>query len=100
VLPNELKGKNVIASAKNIGSVSDLEIDPAAWKVTHLRVGLTDDMVNFLGYHKPLRGKVQVLLSTGMISAVGDFVALNINVNELKAKVGKKEAGIDLGERV
>ena len=100
MLPNELKGKNVIASATNIGSISDLEIDPATWKVTHLRVGLTDDMVTFLGYHKPLRGKVQVLLSTSMIGAVGDFVALNINVDALKAKVGKKEAGIDLGERV
>lgn len=100
MLPNELKGKNVIAGARNIGSVSDLEIDPTTWKVTHVRVGLTDDMVNFLGYHKPLRGKVQVLLSTDIIGDVGDFVALIITADELKAKVGKKEAGIDLGERV
>ena len=100
MLPNELKGKNVIASARNIGTVSDLEIDASTWKVTHLRVGLTDDMVNFLGYHKPLRGRVQVLLSTNMIGAIGDFVALTITPDELKAKVGKKEAGIDLGERV
>ncbi len=100
MLPNELKGKNVISSAKNIGTVSDIEIDAATWKVTNIRVGLTDDMISFLGYHKPLRGKVQVLLSTNVIDAVGDFVALNINVDELKAKVGNKDAVIDLGKRI
>jgi sporulation protein YlmC with PRC-barrel domain len=98
--PAEFRGKKVIASAKNIGSIADLEIDASTWRVTHARVELTNDMIKTLGYHKPLRGKVQVLLETEAIGAVADLVALNISMDELKARIGRQGSDINLGERL
>ena len=100
VRPAEFRGKPVIASAKNICSIADLEIDASTWWVTHARVELTNDMIKTLGLHKPLRGKVQVLLETEAIGAVADLVALNISMDELKARVSRRESGVDLDKRL
>jgi sporulation protein YlmC with PRC-barrel domain len=100
VRPAEFRGKKVIASAKNIGSIADLEIDASTWWVTHARLELTNDMINTLGYHKPLRGKVQVLVETEAIGAVADRVALNLTVDELKVRIGRQETGVNLGTQL
>jgi sporulation protein YlmC with PRC-barrel domain len=55
--PSELQQKSVVGTgAKILGSVSDIEFNPAEWKVTHLRIELTDEAVKMLGYKKPFMG--------------------------------------------
>ena len=83
--PSELEGKKVIATeAKIVGTVSGIEIDCSAWKVTHLQIELTDELVEILGYKKPFLGHVEILLSVDAVKAVGDVVALNKAIKELK----------------
>ncbi|MGB8780716.1 MAG: PRC-barrel domain-containing protein [Candidatus Bathyarchaeia archaeon] len=83
--PSELQGKSVVGTgAKILGSVSDIEFDPAEWKVTHLRIELTDEAVKTLGYKKPFMGHVEILLSVGAVKAVADVVTLTNTIAELK----------------
>jgi len=83
--PSELEGKKVVGTgAKIIGTISGVEIDPSAWKVTHLRIELTHELVQNLGYKKPLLGHVEILLSVDAVKAVADIVALNKSIDELK----------------
>jgi len=74
--PSELEGKSVVGTgAKIIGTVSGIEIDCLAWKVTHLLVRLTEEMVNTLGYKKPF-WSCRITLSVDAVKAVADVVAL------------------------
>ena len=83
--PSELEGKSVVGTeAKIIGTVSGIEIDCLAWKVTHLLVRLTEEMGNTLGYKKPFLGHVEITLSVDAVKAVADVVALNKGIEELK----------------
>lgn len=85
VRPSELEGKNVVDSgAKIVGTVSDIEINCSEWKVTHLRIDLTDELIEILGYKKPFLGHVEIMLSVDAIKAVADVVALNKAIKELK----------------
>ena len=48
--PNDLDRKNVISKeGRQLGSVIDIEIDASTWKVTHLRLGLVDKMLQPFG---------------------------------------------------
>jgi sporulation protein YlmC with PRC-barrel domain len=83
--PSELQGKEVVGTgAKIVRSVSDIEIDPPMWKVTHLRIELADDAVETLGYKKPFLGRVEILLSVNAVKAVADVVSLTSPISELK----------------
>jgi len=83
--PSELEGKKVVdTKAKIIGTVSGIEIDLVEWKVTHLQIELTDELVETLGYKKPFLGHVEILLSVDAVKAVADVVALDKAIKELK----------------
>jgi len=85
VRPSELEGKKVVdTKAKIIGTVSGIEIDSVEWKVTHLRIELTDELVETLGYKKPFLGHVEILLSVDAVKAIADVVALDKAIRELK----------------
>lgn len=83
--PSELEGKKVVdTGARIVGTVSGIQIDLAEWKVTHLQIELTDELIQFLGYKKPFLGHVEILLSVDAVKAVADLVALNKTTEELK----------------
>jgi len=83
--PSELEGKKVIETgAKIIGTVSGIEIDCSGWKVTHLQIELTDELVETLGYKKPFLGHVEILLSVDAVKAIADVVSLNKAMKELR----------------
>ena len=83
--PSELEGKQVIeAGAKIIGTVAGIEITLSDWKVTHLRIELTNELIEILGYKKPFLGHVEILLSVDAVKAIADVVALNKGIKELK----------------
>jgi sporulation protein YlmC with PRC-barrel domain len=83
--PSALEGKTVIApEAKMIGIVSGIEINSSEWKVTHLRIELTNEMIEILGYRKPFLGHVEILLPVDVIHAIADVITLNKTLEELK----------------
>ena len=91
--PNELERKNVISKeARQLGVVVDLEIDISTWKVTHLRIGLLDKMLQTFGLtieKKPGIKHVEILLPTETVEIVTDFIILKKTINELKEIIGE-----------
>jgi len=86
--PNDLDRKNVISKeGKQLGSVIDIEIDASTWKVTHLRIGLVDKMLQPFGLtieKKPGVKYVDILLPTETVEIFSDFIILNRTIDELK----------------
>ncbi len=83
--PSELEGKKVVdTGARIVGTVSGIEIDCSGWKVTHLRIELTDELVETFGYKKPFLGHVEILISVNAVKAVADVVGLNKAIDELR----------------
>jgi sporulation protein YlmC with PRC-barrel domain len=83
--PSELEGINVVSSeAKIIGQVSGIEIDLDQWKVTDLRIQLSDEMIEYLGYKKPFLGHVEIRLAVDAVKSIADVVSINKPVTELR----------------
>lgn len=72
----ELCGKDVITSdGRNVGTVTDLAIDPVGWKVRDLRVAIDKRIAEEMGL-QTRRGGV-FLVKTASVKSVGDLIMLN-----------------------
>jgi sporulation protein YlmC with PRC-barrel domain len=81
----DLNGKQVITSeAQVLGEVEGVEINIDEWKVTGLHINLHKEIIEKFNFKKPLFGSVIVLLPVATIKAVGDVVALDRTIEELK----------------
>jgi sporulation protein YlmC with PRC-barrel domain len=81
----DLNGKQVITSeAQVLGEVEGVEIDVGEWKVTGLHINLEKEIIEKFDFKKPLFGSVIVRLPVTTIKAVGDVIALNKTIEELK----------------
>ena len=86
--PSELEGKNVIETGGRIlGTVSGIDFDPSSWKVTHLKVQLSYDAVESLGYKRPRLGRVEIMISVDVVKAVSDVVTLHKSINDLRRPI-------------
>lgn len=82
---SKLNGVRVIAADSfTLGEVDGVNVDTKQWKVTHLKVGLTDDATRELGFSKPLLGSVKICLPVETIAGYGDVVTLRKSLMELK----------------
>ena len=82
---SKLNGVRVIAADSfTLGEVDGANVDTKQWRITHLKVGLTDDATRELGFNKPLLGSVKVCLPVESISGYGDVVTLSKSLMELK----------------
>jgi sporulation protein YlmC with PRC-barrel domain len=80
-----LNGKKVITlEAEVLGEVEGTEISIGEWKVTHLYISLTKDVIDKFNFKKPLFGSVTVYLPVNTIKAVGDVVSVGKTIEELK----------------
>ncbi|UCE91914.1 MAG: hypothetical protein JSV90_01850 [Methanobacteriota archaeon] len=80
-----LNGVRVIAAdSYTLGEVDGVNVDPKQWRVTHLKVGLSDDATRELGFNKPLLGSVKICLPVETIAGYGDVVTLRKSLIELK----------------
>jgi sporulation protein YlmC with PRC-barrel domain len=88
--PALLKGKKVV-SAKGvvIGEIEgfDVDIELSSWHVTGLEVGLTDGAATELGFKRPFLSKVVIIIPTGIVSLVGNFVTLDEDIENLESLV-------------
>jgi sporulation protein YlmC with PRC-barrel domain len=81
----DLNGKQVITSeAQLLGEVEGVEINIDEWKVTGLHINLEKEIIEKFNFKKPLFGSVIVLLPVTTIKAVGDVIALDRTIDELK----------------
>lgn len=80
-----LVGLPVITSdATTIGKVDGTELDADSWKVTHIRVDITDDSARLLNLKKPFMGGIRISLPVSRILKVGDVVNLNSTLSVIK----------------
>jgi len=81
---DKLKGKKVIGGkAYALGEVNGAEVDTEKWKVTHLRVKLTDEAATELGFKKRFRSSI-VCMPVTLVAAVGDVITIDKSIQELK----------------
>jgi sporulation protein YlmC with PRC-barrel domain len=80
-----LNGKKVITSeAQVLGEVEGVEIDIDEWKVNGFHINLEKEIIGKLNFKKPLFGSVVVLLPVATVKVVGDVIALNKTIEELR----------------
>jgi sporulation protein YlmC with PRC-barrel domain len=79
----DLIGKDVLTSdGRNIGSVTDVALDAAKWRVRDLRVAIDKRIAEELGLLKERKGS-QFLVKTEHVRAVGDHVMLQKTMKAL-----------------
>ena len=82
---SKLNGMSVITSdAYTLGEVSGAHADINKWNITNLDVELTKEATAELGLKKPLLGSVTVCLPISAVKKVGDVIALNKSLLDLK----------------
>ena len=82
---SKLNGVKVItANSYTLGEVDGANVDTKEWKVTHLKIGLSDEAVRELGYSKPLLGSVKICIPVESVAGYGDVVTLKKSLMELK----------------
>jgi len=85
VSARKLVGLTVVTSdAARLGQVDGTEMDTESWKVTHLRIDLTDDSIRQLGLKKPFMGGIRICLPVSHVSKVGDVVTLKPSMEEVR----------------
>ena len=91
---SKLVGKKVIgANAYTLGEMLGADVDTGGWQITHLHASLTDEATRELGFRKPFLGAVVVCLPVNLIQAIGDVIALNKSIQELRSFVEPKKHG-------
>ncbi|MEM2099157.1 MAG: hypothetical protein QXU99_05385 [Candidatus Bathyarchaeia archaeon] len=81
----KLTGMKVITDdAYLLGEVEGTQADVNTWQITHLDVELTKDATRELGFKKPILGAITVSLPVTVVKKVGDVVALNEPLIEIK----------------
>ena len=80
---DELSGKDVIGkSGAVLGEVKGAEVNINTWRVTHLKVKLSSDASEQLGFKKRF-GSSSVCIPVSLVSAVGDVVNIDSTLSEL-----------------
>ncbi len=83
-----LNGKKVIgANAYIVGEVEGIDLNLENWHIEGLQVGLTNEAATEMGFKRPMLSKIVIVIPPSLIKAVGDVVALNESVGDLKALV-------------
>ncbi len=86
VTGSKLVGMAVITSdAYKLGQIEGTELDADTWKVTHLRIDLTDEAIRELAFRKPFLGGIRVCLPVSHVSKLADVVTLKSSLADVKA---------------
>ena len=81
VKSRSLLNKNVVCEDLIVGSVKEVIIAPAKWKVTHLEVGLSTEAAELvLGVRK---GGIRNLLAVSAIGRIGNRITLKVKKGQL-----------------
>ena len=84
----KLSGKKVIgANGYIVGEVEGIDVNLDTWGVEGLQLGLTNEAATEMGFKRPSLSQIVIVLPPKLISSVGDVVALNEAVGNLKELV-------------
>lgn len=84
ILSSSLSNRRVLtADGRQLGEVSDVELDAVRWRVTRLAVRLRRDVLDELGLSRPLVGTRTVWMPISLVAAVGDAVVLHVPLSEV-----------------
>ena len=82
---SKLNGVNVItANSFTLGEIDGSNVDTNSWRLTHLKVELTDEAIRELGFSKPMLGSIKLCLPIENVAGFGDVVTLNKSLIDLK----------------
>ncbi len=85
VSDENLRGLTVIsADGTAIGSIAELFISSADWRVESIRVELRKDVADRLGADRTIFHRGSIELPVGIIQSVSDAVVLSIDVERLR----------------
>ena len=88
---DEISGKKVVSlKGDEIGSIKDVVFNLKDWKVTHLKLKLSNKAAVSLGYKKTI-GSYDVCMPVDVVSSVGDAVTINKTLLDLIATAEVKE---------
>ncbi len=80
---DELSGKNIISAGGTIiGEVVGAEVNTSSWNLTALDVKLSAAASETLGFKKRFRSST-VCMPVTLVSAVGDVITINSDLNTL-----------------
>ena len=83
--PSLLDGKKVVGSEGYIlGEVDGVDVDLGSWQAKAFYVSLSDEAIAEFGLKKPFLSKITVCLSTKLVKAVGQVIALKIPIRNLE----------------
>ena len=84
-------GRKVVSlKGDEIGEIKDVVFDLNGWKVTHLKMKLSNKAAVSLGYKKTI-GSYDVCMPVDVVSAVGDAVTINKTLLDLISNVEVQE---------
>lgn len=79
-----LQGRTVIsADGTALGSLSELFVSTADWRVEAIRIELHKDIADRIGASRTMFHRGTLELPTGFIQSVGDAVVLTVDVEQL-----------------
>ncbi len=82
---SKMNGVSVItANSYTLGEVEGANVDTSSWKMTHVKVGLSDEATRELGYSKPFLGSLKICLPVESIAGYGDVITLKKTLMDLK----------------
>jgi sporulation protein YlmC with PRC-barrel domain len=91
VSADEVSGRKVVSvKGDEIGEIKDVVFDLKSWKVTHLKMKLSNKAAVSLGYKKTI-GSYDVCMPVDDVSSVGDAVTINKTLLDLIASQEVKE---------
>jgi sporulation protein YlmC with PRC-barrel domain len=100
VSADEVSGRKVISlKGDEIGEIKDVVFDLKNWKVTHLKMKLSNKAAVSLGYKKTI-GSYDVCMPVEDVSSVGDAVTINKTLLDLTANAEVKECPATHGGRM
>ena len=81
----DLRGRKVIDNrGATVGEITDLSIDPNAWRVRGVIVEVDRQVADDIHIDKPLfTGRPKLEIATDRIAAMGDNVILNVTTDDI-----------------
>lgn len=100
VSADEVAGRKVVSlKGDEIGKIKDVVFDLKSWKVTHLKMKLSNKAAVSLGFKKTI-GSYDVCMPVDVVSSVGDAVTINKTLLDLIATAEVKECPATHGRRI
>lgn len=91
-----MKGRPVIDSnGDNVGTVDDVVVDPASWKVSGFVVSLKRDVAQRFNLNPGLMDAPRVELGSERIRTVGDNVILNIEMDVIGESLRRRDTAFE-----